>query len=275
MAELLDSHEAVLLDAYGVLVDGFGVLDGARELLKALSERAIPHLVVTNDASRLPSTMAKRFADLGLPIPESRIVSSGGLIAPHMAALGLASARCVVLGPEDSKQMVRSGGGEVVPPVANAEVDAVFICDEAGYPFVETLDNLISQLFSVIERGKVPRLILPNPDLLYPKRSGEFGIAAGSIAALVESALLHRFPNEPTLRFERLGKPYAPIFEHALRVVGTRNTVMVGDQLVTDIKGANDVGITSALVTSGLTRIVDVERGPIAPTYVLAGIHPG
>ncbi|HKI56323.1 MAG TPA: YqeG family HAD IIIA-type phosphatase [Trueperaceae bacterium] len=46
------------------------------------------------------------------------------------------------------------------------------------------------------------------------------------------------------------GKPFAPAFRRALRLLGTRpsETAMIGDQLFTDVLGANMAGLVSILV---------------------------
>ena len=65
---LLDRYDAILFDAYGVLVHGSGPLPGAAELLTRLNREDRPHSVVTNDASKLPATAASRYQRFGLPI---------------------------------------------------------------------------------------------------------------------------------------------------------------------------------------------------------------
>ena len=53
------------------------------------------------------------------------------------------------------------------------------------------------------------------------------------------------------------GKPYRPIYESALRKLGSpslKNVVAVGDALHTDIQGANTMGIDSVLVHGGIHR---------------------
>lgn len=40
VAELIDRYDAVLLDAYGVLIDGQGALNGAPKMIEALNARA-------------------------------------------------------------------------------------------------------------------------------------------------------------------------------------------------------------------------------------------
>jgi HAD superfamily hydrolase (TIGR01450 family) len=265
---LADRYDAFLLDAYGVLVDRDGALAGASELLAGLRERGRSVVVVTNDASRRPATAAERFSRLGLDIPVEHIVTSGSLIAGWFAREQLEGARAFVLGPEDSKAMTRDGGAQLVE-AGDDELDVLVVADEAGYPFVDTLDATISALFRAVERGREVRLLLPNPDRLYPKSEGEMGIAAGSIALVIEDALSRRFPKTAP-RFTRLGKPHRPIFDEARRRAGGEHPVMVGDQLATDIRGANDAGLASALVEGGVDRWR--EDGPLHPDYLVTSL---
>jgi ribonucleotide monophosphatase NagD (HAD superfamily) len=115
----------------------------------------------------------------------------------------------------------------------------------------------------MIDAGRTPRLLLPNPDLVYPRGDGAFGFASGTVACMFEQALRARYPTRTDLGFVRLGKPHPAIFEAAERRSGTRNMVMIGDQLDTDIRGARDFGIDSALIEGG----VSVTIGDVAPTW--------
>jgi HAD superfamily hydrolase (TIGR01450 family) len=264
--ELAARYDAVLLDAYGVLVDGRGALPGARELIDALRARGDSFFVVTNDASRLPETVAARFESLGLAVSADRVVASGSLIAPYFAANALGGARCVVLGPEDSRAYVERAGGTVV--TVEADFDAVVACDEAGYTFLDTVDALLTGLFRRFEAGATVALIQPNPDLIYPKSPGAYGFTCGAATLLLEAALARRFPDRaPT--FARLGKPNRAIFDEACRRAGSRNVLMVGDQLETDIAGAQAAGLDSALVDGGITRNTgrDASCPSVTPTY--------
>ena len=58
---LVARYDAFLLDAYGVLVSGSGVLPGAAAFLQRLRAAGKPFLVVSNDASRSPATAQARF----------------------------------------------------------------------------------------------------------------------------------------------------------------------------------------------------------------------
>jgi HAD superfamily hydrolase (TIGR01450 family) len=271
--ELIARYPVLLLDAYGVLVNDSGALPGAAGLIDELNRIRKPYYLLTNDASKLPQTAANRFKGFGLAVEPERIITSGGLLKSYFKERGLRKARCAVLGPEDSKQYVVDAGGTVVSPETGFE--AVVIGDEAGFPFVETVDTIISMLFRKVERREAFHLILPNPDLIYPKANGGFGMASGSIALIIEAALQLRYPGRPDIRFERLGKPHGAIFREALDRSGTEKMVMIGDQLETDIRGANAFGLDSVLVGTGVTNpeAADMPH-EIRPTYLMHSIGP-
>jgi HAD superfamily hydrolase (TIGR01450 family) len=269
--ELIKRYAVLLLDAYGVLVNFSGALAGAARLIDQLNQTKKSYYLLTNDASRLPQTAARRFQGFGLAIDSDLIITSGGLLKNYFKNQGLRDARCVVLGPDDSLQYVSEAGGAIVSP--GNGFDVVVICDEAGFPFVETVDTVLTELCLKIERQEQFHLILPNPDLIYPKANRGIGMTSGSIALIFEAALQLRYPGRPNLRFERLGKPHAAIFKEALRRSGTRDMVMIGDQIETDVRGANDFGLDSVLVSTGITDLATAESpDQPRPTYVMHSI---
>jgi HAD superfamily hydrolase (TIGR01450 family) len=273
MGALLDAHSGLLLDAYGVLVDGSGALPAAAPLLAELARRGTPYAVVTNDASRSAATYEARFAGLGLEVPAARFVTSGSLLPAYFQARGLAGARTCVLGTADSRAYVAAGGGVPVPLEPGMIIDAVALCDNSGTPFLTGVELALSAIVRAVEAGRRPHLVLPNPDLVYPKGGGELGLTAGAMALVIEAALARRFPGEP-LRFDRLGKPAPALFAEAAARLGVppAQLVMIGDQLETDVAGARAAGIAAALL-AGVSRWD--PAAPIAPTYLLATLALG
>jgi HAD superfamily hydrolase (TIGR01459 family) len=279
---LVDRYDALLLDAYGTLVDTANALPGAVALVDRLEREGKPYLVLTNDASKLPETAARRYGSFGLRVPPERILSSGLLLDAHFAENGWQGARCAVLGPADSAAHVRRAGGEVVPLAAGFEI--LVLGDESGFDFLAGMDAALSALYRLIDAGRAVHLVVPNPDLVYPAAAGRFGFAAGSMALLLETALARRYPQRPDLRFVRLGKPHASMFSAAVERVGTRRAVMIGDQLDTDILGAAEFGLDTALVAGGVsvsdeTPAGGVEAAPsrthragLRPTYLLRSL---
>lgn len=268
IADLLDRYEGILLDAYGVLLNHDGPLPGAAALVDRLVRGSKPWFILTNDASRTPETSSQRYRSFGLDVPAERVITSGSLLPDWFRREGLSGKTCVVLGTGDSIRTVAEAGGRILPAADDAEADVLVVCDEQGYPLRGTLDRVITLLYRRLDRGAEVRLVLANPDLVYPEGETRYGLTAGGIAHLLEGALALRYPDR-MLRFERLGKPHPPMFEEAARRAGTRRLVMVGDQIATDIRGAREFGIDSALALTGLTRPGTPIPPEDAPTFVL------
>lgn len=275
MAELLDRYEVFFLDAYGVLVTTSGSLPGAPEFLQAIERRGKRCAVLSNDASRTPATIVERYRRFGVPVAPTNLFTSGMLLERHFAANGLAGARTVVLGTEDSATFVAAAGGHVVP-FDDPDFEVVVVADDDGYPFLPAIEIVLTHLFRALDAGRRPVLLLPNPDLIYPKAAGEYGLASGMVALAFEQALAVRFPGAG-LVFERLGKPERALFDwalEALAIADRRSVVMLGDQLPTDILGATRAGIDSVLVGTGLTALASAlgQPWPFPPTFVLPSL---
>ncbi|WP_435104017.1 HAD-IIA family hydrolase [Arhodomonas sp. AD133] len=269
---LLERYEAILLDAYGVLVTGAGALPGAAALIERLERDRRPWHVVTNAASSLPEQLAERFRQMGVPIPPHRVITSGSMIEHHFGASDLAGRRCAVLGPVASHEYVRRAGGDVVG--VDEPFDVLCVCDEEGIDFLDMANRALTGVCQGLDAGRDVQLVLTNPDIIYPSGPGRFAFTAGALALLIEEALALRYPEPP--RFTALGKPEPVIFREALRRTGAEagNAVMIGDQRHTDILGAHRAGIASALVASGVAGDRTHDDLP-APTWLLSGLGEG
>lgn len=251
MTTPLDPYDGILFDAFGVLVDKRGPLAGAIELMTALRKQGKPYLILTNSASRTAAHMANEFRGLGLPIADDEIINSGMLVSDHIQQNGLAGRRTIVLGTELSRGFVTAAGGEVVEIEEGVDADVVVVADQMGFSLLDGINAVISLILRRLDAGNPPTLLLCNPDLIFPKGPGSYGVTAGALVALFEQIMIERY-GDSAPRFLRLGKPHAPIFELASRQLDTGNLVMIGDQLGTDILGANRFGIDAILVNSGL-----------------------
>ncbi len=93
-----------------------------------------------------------------------------------------------------------------------------------------TLDPAFSSWLNTLKAARLPVLILSN----------------GSRARVAQWS-----KDLGVLGLSLVGKPFAFAFQRGLRRLGSKasETVMIGDQLFTDILGANLAGMTSILVT--------------------------
>lgn len=114
-----------------------------------------------------------------------------------------------------------------------------------------------------IQKGAV--FIGTNPDLNIPTERGLLP-GAGSILALLEAAT--------RVQPKIIGKPQAIIMDKALERLGTsrEETVMVGDNYLTDIRAGLDNGLPTLLVTTGFTKPEEVAGLNPAPTHVVASL---
>jgi HAD superfamily hydrolase (TIGR01450 family) len=267
-----EQYEGVLLDAFGVLVDSAGALPGAAELVAWLDAESRPFVVVTNDASRLPESVAAKLRRGGIEVGPDRILTSGQLLAPYFRREGLVGARCVVLGPPDSVEYVRRAGGDPVShrAVEDGPFDVLVIGDESGYPLLEAIDDVLGPLVDAFREDRAPRLVVPNPDVVYPKPNRGLGLASGGVASIFESVLAAKVPDHPSRHFARLGKPHPDLFEVGRQRLGCNQVVMFGDTPATDLAGARAAGLDAALVLTGVTR--SAEGVQPAPDWVVRSL---
>lgn len=271
LAALRARYDGFLLDAYGVLLDKTRALPGAIELLQRLDRDGIPWIVVTNAASRLPETLSIGFQSFGLPVPPERILTSGTLLADPAAAGPLRGQRALVIGPAESRVYAERAGARVAPISEDAEAEVLIIADQQDLCWPSDLDQALSFMLRRLDAGRPLRLLLCNPDLIYPVGTGQFAFTAGALAALFEAVLHERYPGI-ALGFQRLGKPGAELFRAAQRRLGVTRPVMLGDQLRTDIAGAAAAGIDSVLVGTGLAASQPLADQAFQPTWQLADL---
>lgn len=268
--DIVGAYDGILMDAYGVLVDKRGALPGAVAFVRRLLELDKPFLVLTNSASRLPETMAGELNARGLPIPAERILTSGLLLADYFREQGLTGAACLVLGPPESKEYVSRAGGRLVTPEHDMDAEVVVIADQKGFSCLDYMDLTLSLVLRRLDAGRTLHLLLCNPDLIYPVARGRYGFTAGALASMLAAVLRERYPALPET-ITPLGKPQAPIFEAARRRIGGGRLVMLGDQMATDILGANRCGIDSVLVGTGLAPAAK-PTGDLRPTWYLPSL---
>jgi HAD superfamily hydrolase (TIGR01450 family) len=273
-ASLVSRYRVIFFDAYGVLKNARGILNGVPELLSWILQQGKDVYVITNDASRSPAQMAAAYAhpQHGILIPESKIISSG-LLAKDFLRAKLRSGRVAYLGKPASAFYIESAG---VTPVhigacnINEEVDAVALLDDEGFDWFRDLNVTLN----MIRRVNAP-VIVANPDLVYPVNDREVGLAVGSLASMLE-----RIVGKAFIRF---GKPDTMMFSHAFACAHENvphlrrsDVLMVGDTLETDIIGANTFGLDTALVLSGNTRAEQaallIQAKGIIPTYLCESV---
>ena len=267
--EVIKDFDGLLFDAYGVLVNEQGLLPGAVELLDHLKQSNIPYWMLSNGSSKTVKDTRQRYVDLGLPFEEGQVITSGGLLASYLEECSSEGQAVAVLGTDGSKALVSEAGRRPVDPLQTKDYEILVVANQTEYPFVESVDAVLSHAVQRLDQGLDFKIILTNPDLFYPRGINTYGITAGSVALILEESLKIRFGQLPRQLFTKLGKPFSPMFTEAKRRAESDKLLMVGDQIYTDIQGANEAGLSSVLLGTGLSSWELLQDLPqeLLPTY--------
>lgn len=260
---LADRYRAVLLDLDGVLYRGDRPVPGAADVVAELRRTGTRVVFLTNNSARTAEQVAAKLRGHGIEAAAVEVVTSARPAARLVAGDG-ASPTAYVIGREGVRAALVEAGVEVLDG-APERADAVVIGwdGDVGYDQLRVASVLV-------RRGA--RLVATNDDASYPAPGGELWPGAGAILAAVETA--------SGASATVVGKPHRPLFDEALDLAGTREAVMVGDRLETDVVGATRVGIDAVLVLSGASTrsdLLDHDRLPVAvgaDVAVLLDDHP-
>ncbi len=258
---LIDRYDAIAFDSYGVLVDGIDPLPGAIEATERISKRGKPWLLATNDASRLTDLRVEVMREQGFDIRVDQVISAGSLLQGYFLSQGILGTQCIATGHGDAVEFVRLAGCEPVELNPDDDVStSLAIAGITGYDWAAATRDMFSLIIRRTDAGNPLKLVVPNPDVLYPDGVDRFSIGPGGLAEMLEIALSRRFGDVDAVKFAKLGKPYSPMFDAIKnrlsgdRLSGFAEVAFVGDQLHTDIAGANQAGLDSILIGTGITR---------------------
>lgn len=267
---VIDNYDVIFFDAYGVLKNSAGLIDGIKSTFNYLYSTNTNFYILTNDASRGPVELAKAYANAGLTqITQDKIISSGMLAREYLRSK-VKSGSIAYLGTENSAHYIEELGQKTVS-IAHVDlkdvqhISALVLLDDEGFDWNHDLNKTVN----LLRKRNIP-VVVANTDESYPISRDEVAIAVGSIAYMVEHILGRTF-----IRF---GKPDAQMFnfayEHICKetFVPKNKVLMVGDTLFTDIIGANKFGIDTVLVLTGNTFHETAEsrikQTGIIPDYI-------
>ena len=274
---IFDHYDAVFFDAYGVLVDGIDALPNAEQLVNIMNASAMNYFIVTNDASKSIESLSNNFQSQGMRIPVERIVNSGSLISGYYRDEDLVGRPTLVLGTKDSRTYVSGSCAKILSLDSNSEPDVILFTHSGPYDWESTLKHLLNLVSKRFKQKTPVRMVLPNTDFIYQDGKADFGMGAAAFVETLEEALMRLHGKHEVLRAAKLGKPHPPIFTEAILRAGSNNAIMIGDQLETDILGANNVGLDSAVVTTGINKRSNPKEfkdmpDDLTPRYILTSL---
>lgn len=268
--EVARRYKVLFFDAYGVLKNSRGILEGIDRTFDFLLGADIDFYIVTNDASRSPQRLAAAYIEQGLAVVDADRIISSGMLATEYLRLKVKTGSVAYLGTEASAHYLQEVGLDTLS-IADVNLDqcedinALVFLDDEGFDWNRDINKIVN----LLRKRNIPAIVA-NTDRSYPVSSKEVAVAIGGVADMVE-AITGR-------RFIKFGKPDAQMFifayDHSQRAqeVGKEQILMVGDTLTTDILGGNKFGIDTALVLSGNTlresAAEQIHATGIIPDYI-------
>ncbi len=249
---IIKNYKVIFLDSYGVLKNFNGLIPGAIETIKYIIETGRVFYILTNDASRSPELLAKKFHNVGLAEITAQHIISSGMMAKEYLGYKIRGGKVAYLGTEDAAHYIEEAGLETIAITDLdlndlADISALVFLDDEGFDW--NID--VRKTVNLLRQKNIPAIVA-NSDLTYPVSNDEVAIAAGGVADLVEKIV-----NKSFIHF---GKPDGRMFMYAYELLLEKGSfkkdeiLMVGDTLYTDIIGGNKFGVDTALVLTGNTR---------------------
>lgn len=244
---------AFLMDLDGVLYVGRSPVPGARECLERMEELGYRFRFVSNSTRRCRASVAKRLLDMGYRITPEHIFTPS--IAAIDRILRSGKRRCYLISIGDVHRDFEDAG--IV--LDEDDVDFVVIGD-AGSNF--TFERLNIAFNHVLNGADMMALEMDR----YWRDSDGLVLSAGPFVAALEYAT--------GKKAELLGKPSPELFNMALWDMGVnpQDAAMIGDDIVTDVGGAQRIGMRGILVRTGKYRPEHVESSGVKPDCVLDSI---
>jgi NagD protein len=249
-----DGHKSYLIDMDGVLVHGRKPIAGAAEFLARLRAAGSKFLILTNNSMYTPGDLAHRLRAGGLEISGDHVFTSAMATAAFLRSQCPTGGTAFVIGESGLTEAMHDADFVI----ADSHVQYVVLGETHAYNL-----DIITRGIQLIVDGA--HFIATNPDAAFPRDAG-MTPACGAMAALMEKA-----SGVPAFF---IGKPNPLMMRTALNHldVHSENTIMVGDNMTTDIIGGVQAGMETILVLSGVTRRESVERYAYQPSHIVESV---
>ena len=235
MALLAQLFDLALVDLDGVVYVGPDAVPGSVDAIAQSHRLGLRTAFVTNNAGRPASQVADHLRSLGIDVQNEDVVTSAMAAADLLAHRLPAGSAIGIVGGAGVSASVEATGLRAVAP---SSPEAVAILMGFG-PDISWRD--LAEASYAVAAGAL--FVATNTDRTFPT---PHGIAPGSgafVAAVQEASGV-----TPLVA----GKPEPTLYRNAIDRFQSKNALVIGDRLDTDIAGAVNAGLTSLLVLSGI-----------------------
>jgi HAD superfamily hydrolase (TIGR01458 family) len=242
---------ALLVDLEGTVFQDGSLIPGAAAALAEAAARGIGVAFVTNTTSRPRSVLVRELAEMGLPVDTEAVFSAPRAAREYLLRTG--RRRCLLL----ARPSLLEDLAGIEPSESSA--DAVVLGDLGDTLTYERLNQAFRALVAGAELVALARN-------RYWRAKDGLMLDVGAFTAALEYAS----GKAATL----VGKPSPEFFAAALKSLGAapHEAAVVGDDLESDVAGAQAAGLRGFLVRTGKHRPEELEHSPIRPDAVLGSI---
>jgi 4-nitrophenyl phosphatase len=255
MANLIP--KAILLDMDGVLWRAYQPIIDLKDLfnrIEALGSRAY---CISNNSTITVTSYQEKLSEMGVDLDLDQIVSAAVASADFLSRNIPENGSIFLIGEDGLRETLLDSGFRINED-DQSQVDAVVVGLDFKINYLK-----LTHAANLIRSGAL--FIGTNPDKTFPVPGGVYP-GAGTIIKAVSTAS----GKEPII----MGKPEPFLYNLIMERARSKpnETLMVGDRLDTDILGAQQLGIQTALVLTGVTERDAAERWEPAPDLIAENV---
>lgn len=227
--DVLSTVDAFFFDLDGCIYHTDQLASGANELLELLRQSGKKVGFITNNSRETGVEIAKKLKNMGLSVTPGQIVTATEMTGAYLKEK-YGSLNVTVVGSEALGQSLERWGHHVLALEGAEKVDAVVVGRDTEFTFDKL--HLVAEL-----EGKGARVVSTNPDMYHPGKGGVRVPETGALIAAIEAIIQKSV--------EYVGKPDPYLFQFGMNLfeAAPSKSVMVGDNLETDIKGGIQAGM--------------------------------
>lgn len=243
-------YKGFIIDMEGTILHSGTEIHGSFNFLKKLSDNNIPFRIITNTVSKSVEEMAANIKNIGFNIPSSFILNPIKAVNYFLEERNTSSYFFVGSSFIQSQLSIQ--------PAFKGNPEYIILCD---FEYITYSYDLFNQIYKYLLNGS--KLLSTSYSNFYLSKEGP-KIDTGSFTKMFEI-----LGNQQATIF---GKPSPSLYEVALKQmgVGKQGVIAIGDDVLTDIKGAKEYGIISALVQTGKYKAGDEAK--INPDLLLENL---
>ena len=249
LKSIVNRYDLFFIDLWGVVHNGIELYENSINVLDNLAVAKKDFVLLTN-APRPNATVINFLKKMGLKKYFKNVFTSGEAAHKYLIS-HLGKKNFFHIGPHRDFDLFK-----------NIEKNNVLNIEDADYflctGLFEDQENDLNYYKKLLSNHTSKKMICTNPDLIVD-RGEEREYCAGSVAKSFEEI------KGEVIYF---GKPHPPVYNLSTNIIN-KKVLCIGDNLNTDIKGANIQNFDSLLITSGVHRkeILDTELMSVLKKY--------